>query len=114
MDKTLTPHQERFIRDTVAKWCEERFPQMTECDFVQICEVKHQFHLKMMLENTHLCKRSSEWQIPKSLIKEAAKRNFEQMAQAYKDAGFYGRRPSDIAIEKSVEGMFKPFLDKNK
>lgn len=86
-EKTLTPHQEYFIRDTVAKWCEERFPQMTECDFVQICEVKHQFHFKMMLDNTHLGKRSSEWQVPKSLIKAAAKRNFEQMAQAYKDAG---------------------------
>ncbi len=113
-DKTLTPHQEHFIRDAVAKWCEQHFPQMTECDFVQICEVKHQFHFKLMLDNTHLGKRSSEWQVPKSLIKASAKWNFEQMAQTYKDAGFYGKRPSDIAIEKSVEGMFKPFFDKNK
>lgn len=113
-DKTLTSHQEHFIRDAVEKWCEANFPQMTECDFVQICEVKHQFHFKLMVDHTHLCKRSSEWQVPKSLIKASAKRNFEQMAQAYKDAGQFGKCPSDIAIEKSVDGMFKPFLAKSK
>ena len=113
-NKTLTPHQEQFIRDTVAKWCDQHFPQMTECDFVQICEVKHQFHFKLMLDNTHLGKRSSEWQVPKSLIKASAKWNFEQMAQTYKDAGQFGRRPSDIAIEQSVEESFRPFFNKNK
>lgn len=113
-DKTLTPHQEHFIRDTVAKWCEENFPQMIEADFIAICNTQWDFHFKSMLQTMQLVKRSSEWQVPKSLIKAAAKRNFEQMAQAYKDAGQFGRRPGDIAIEKSVEESFRPFFDKNK
>ena len=114
MDKTLTPHQEHVIRDTVAKWCEENFPQMIEADFIAICNTQWDFHFKSMLQTMQLVKRSKEWLVPKSLIRSEAASQFLKLAYWYKDAGEWGKRPSDIAIEKSVEESFRPFFDKNK
>lgn len=114
MDKALTPHQKTVIKLAVWKWCEEHFPQMIEADFISICEVGSTVDFKSMLESLRIVKRSGEWLVPKSLIRQEAMRQFYTMAQWYKDAGQFGKRPSDIAIEKSVEESFRPFFDKNK
>lgn len=114
MDKALTPHQERFIQDAVKEWCEEHFPSMIEADFIAICNTLWDFHFKSMLETMQLVKRSKEWMVPKSLIRAQAANEFLKEAHWYKDVGQFGRRPSDIRIEKSVEESFRPFFDKNK
>lgn len=114
MDKTLTQHQEHFIRDAVKEWCEEHFPNMIEADFIAICNTQWDFHFKAMLEKLQLVKRSKEWLVPKSLIRAEAASQFLELAHWYKDAGEWGKRPSDIAIEQSVEESFRPFFNKNK
>lgn len=111
-EKQLTPHQKTAIKLAVWKWCEEHFPDMIEADFVAICNTQWDFHFKAMLETMKLVKRSSEWLVPKSLIRAEAASQFLELAYWYKDAGEWGKRPSDIRIERDVEKAFEPFFKK--
>ena len=113
-EKQLTNRQRRFIQDAVKEWCESHFPNMIEADFIAICNIQWDFHFKAMLETMQLVKRSKEWRVPKSLIRARAADEFLKEAHWYKDAGEWGKRPSDIRIERDVERSLAPFFKKHK